>query len=385
LRGVLVTTQIALSLVLLVLAGLFAQSLANVAQVTRGIDIDHVVGVTVSPALNGIKGQALDTLYDRMRDELAALPGIDSVTSVPLPILLDIVFPADVTADPSQPVADGTANINPHVSPGFFATFSIPLLAGRDFTEADADDPNVVIVNESFVRKFALGPNALGKTIRLANTPYVPKDPVEIVGVVGDAQTTSVKGAIAPQVYTTRPRGDTLFASRAHYVRSDLDVGTVTAMIQRAMQGINPTLATGINPVATVVKNRTSNERLMSLLSASFAGLAAALAALGLYGVLAFNVAKRKRELGLRLALGASPRGLRALVLKDVALMASIGVPAALVLGRVAQAQLYGVSGVDALSLVIAFGVLGAVLLLATYFPARQASNVAPMEALRCD
>jgi ABC-type antimicrobial peptide transport system permease subunit len=180
-----------------------------------------------------------------------------------------------------------------------------------------------------------------------------------------------------------------MFASRAHYLRSDLDAGTLTAMIQRAMQGINPTLATGINPVANVVKARTSNERLMSLLSATFAGLAAALAALGLYGVLAFNVAKRKRELGLRLALGASPRGLRALVLKDVAVMASIGavigLPSALVVGRVAQAQLYGISGVDALSLVIAFGVLGVVLLLATYFPARQASNVAPMEALRCE
>jgi ABC-type antimicrobial peptide transport system permease subunit len=325
-----------------------------------------------------------------MREELSALPGVESVTAVPLPILLDIVFPVEVTAEGSaQAVADGTANLNPMVSPGFFETFSTPLLAGRDFVEADADNPNVVIVNESFARKFDLGPNALGKRIRLTNTPYAPKGPVEIVGVVGDAQHTSVKGAIAPQVYTTRPRGDTLFASRAHYVRSDLDAGTVTAMIQRAMQTINPTLATGVNPVANVVKAGTSNERLMSLLSASFAGLAALLAALGLYGVLAFNVARRKRELALRLALGASPRGLRTLVLKDVAVMASIGaaigLPAALFVGRVAQAQLYGIPGVDALSVVIAFGVLGAALLLATCFPARQASNVAPMEALRCE
>jgi predicted permease len=390
LRGLLVTTQIALSLVLLVLAGLFTQSLANVAQVTRGIDIDSVVGVTVSPALNGIKGQELEALYDRMREELAALPGVDSVTAVPLPVLLNIVFPVEVTAGGSaQQGTDGTANLDPMVSPGFFATFSIPLLAGRDFAHADADNPNVVIVNESFVRKFDLGPNALGKRLQLTNTPYAPKGPVEIVGVVGDAQHTSVKGAIAPQVYTTRPRGDTLFASRAHYVRSDLDRATVTAMIQRAMQGINPTLATGINPVANVVKAGTSNERLMSLLSATFAGLAAALAALGLYGVLAFNVAKRKRELGLRLALGASPRALRTLVLKDVAVMASIGavigLPAAYLVGRVAQTQLYGIAGVDALSVVTAFGVLAAVVSAATYIPARQAANVAPMEALACD
>ncbi len=390
LRGMLATGQIALSLVLLMLAGLFTQSFANVAQVTRGIDIDSVVGVTVSPALNGIKGPELDALYERMRDELEALPGIDSVTSTPLPILLGIVFPTEVTLEGvPQQGADGAANLSPMVGPGFFATFSIPLLAGRDFTAADADKPNVVILNESFVRKFGLGPNAVGKTIRLSGTPYVPQEPVEIIGVVADAQHTAVKGAIAPQVYTTRPRGDAMFASRAHYVRSELGAGTVTAMIQRAMQGINPTLAVGINPVANVVRVGTSNERLMSLLSASFAGLATVLAAMGLYGVLAFNVAKRKRELGLRLALGASPRGLRALVLKDVAVMAAIGVaigvPAALIVGRVAQAALYGISGLDPLSVVAAVGVLSAVLVVAAWWPARQASSVAPMEALRSD
>jgi ABC-type antimicrobial peptide transport system permease subunit len=160
-------------------------------------------------------------------------------------------------------------------------------------------------------------------------------------------------------------------------------------MIQGAMQRINPTLAAGINPVANVVKARTSNDRLMSLLSASFAGLATVLAAIGLYGVLAFNVAKRKRELGLRLALGASPRGLRVLVLKEVAVMAAIGaaigLPAALVVGRVAQAQLYGISGFDPLSVAAAVAVLAAVLVVAAYVPARQASSVAPMEALRSD
>jgi ABC-type antimicrobial peptide transport system permease subunit len=273
------------------------------------------------------------------------------------------------------------------VSPGFFNTFSIPVLFGRDFADADGiGNPNVVVVNESFVRKFNLGRNPVGTTVRLSGR-YVPKDPVEIIGVVADAQHTSVKGAVAPQVYTTRPRGDMSFASRAHYVRSNLDSATVTAMIQRAMQTVNPTLAAGINPVANVVKNGTSNERLMSLLSTTFAGLATLLAAIGLHGVLAFNVVQRRRELGLRLALGASPRRLRALVFKEVGLMALIGavigLPAALIGGRVAQAQLFGISGFDPLSVVSAIVVLAAVLVLATYFPARQASTVAPMEALR--
>jgi predicted permease len=387
LRSMLASTQIALSLVLLVLAGLFTQSLENLARVINGIEVDSVVGVTVSPGLNGIRGAELESLYDRMRAEFAAMPGVESVASVPFPVLVEVVIPTEVKIDPSKESSDGSANLNPMVSPGFFDTFSIPVLFGRDFADADGiSNPNVVIVNESFVRKFDLGRNAVGKTVQLSGR-YVPKEPAEIIGVVADAQHTSVKGAIAPQVYTTRPRGDMSFASRAHYVRSSLDSATLTAMIRRAMQTVNPTLAAGINPVANVVKARTSNERLMSLLSATFAGLATVLAAIGLYGVLAFNVIQRKRELGLRLALGASPRRLRVLVFKEVGLMALIGavigLPAALIGGRVAQAQLFGISGFDPLSVVSAIVVLTAVLVLATYLPARQASSVAPMEALR--
>lgn len=388
LRRFLATTQISLSLVLLVLAGLFTQSLANLAGGDRGMRVDSVVGVTVSPVLNGIKGPSLEALYDRMRQEFTALPGVDSVASVPFPIFVDVVFAADVAiVGSAQETPAGSANVNPMVSPDFFKTFSIPMLAGRDFTDADGrSNPNVVVVNESFVRKFNLGPNAIGKTLRLAGR-YVPKDPVEIIGVVGDALHTSVKGDIAPQVYTTRPRGDMSFSSRAHYVRSNADPNALAAMVRGAMQNINPTLAATITPVTQIVTNRTSNERLMSLLSATFAGLATALAAIGLYGVLAFNVAARRRELGLRLALGASPRGLRALVLKEVGKMAAIGaavgLPGALVGGRLAQAQLYGISGFDSRVLAYSVIALATVLIVATYFPARRASRVVPMEALR--
>jgi ABC-type lipoprotein release transport system permease subunit len=238
------------------------------------------------------------------------------------------------------------------------------------------------------VRKFQLGPNPIGKTLRLTGR-YAPKDPVEVVGVVADALHTSVKGSIAPQVYTPRPEGDMSFSSRAHYVRSSVDPATLVVALRRAMQNINPTLATSITPVAEIVRNRTSNERLMSLLAATFGGLATVLAGIGLYGVLAFNIADRRRELGLRLALGASPRGLRTLVLREVATMAShgtvLGVPAALLGGRLAQAQLYGISGFDPFVVVSAIAVLWVVLIVASQLPARRASNIAPMEALRCD
>ena len=389
-RTVLATVQVALSLVLLVAAGLFTLSLTNLARGDRGISVDSVVGVTISPVLNGLKGPELEALYDRMREEFSALPGVHSVASVPFPILVELVISTDVvTVGSEQETANGSANLNPMVSPKFFDTFSIPLLAGRDFTDDDArTNPNVVILNESFVRKFGLGQNPIGKTLRLTGR-YAPKDPVEVIGVVADALHTSVKGSIAPQIYAPRPRGDTSFSSRAHYVRSDLDPGTLADSLRRAMQSINPTLAASITPVAEIVRNRTSNERLMSLLSAGLAGLATALAAIGMYGVLAFNVAERKRELGLRLALGASPSRLRAFVFKEVATIASIGtlvgVPVALIGGRLAQTQLYGISGFDPLVVLAAIAVLGAVLVVASYFPARRASRVAPMEALRCD
>jgi len=387
-RSVLATAQISLSLVLLVLAGLFTRSLANLAGGDRGIKIDSVVGVTVSPVLNGIKGQDLEALYDRMREQFTAIPGVQSVASVPFPIFVDLVISTDVTIVGSgKDTPDGSANLDPMVSLDFFKTLSIPLLAGRDFTDADArGNSNVVVVNESFVRKFHLGPNAIGKMLRLAGR-YVPKDPVEIIGVVGDALHTAVRGDIAPQIYTTRPRGDMSFSSRAHYVRSNADPNALADLIRRAMQSINPTLAATITPVTQIVQNRTSSERLMSLLSASFAGLATVLAAIGLYGVLAFNVAERKRELGLRLALGASPRRLRVLVLREVGMMATIGalvgLPAALIGGRLAQTQLYGISGFDPRVVVSSVVVLAVVLKIATYLPARRASSVAPMEALR--
>src|SRR6185503_685446 len=387
-RSLLATSQIALSLVLLVLAGLFTQSLGNLARVDRGFDVDPLVSVTVSPVLNGLRGERLESLYERMRRELSSLPGVDSVASVPFPILTELVIEAQVTLAGSQ-AADGTANMNPLVSPGFFDTLGIPLLAGRDFTDADGrTNPNVAIANESFVRKFGLGPNPVGTTLTLSGR-CAPQGAVEVIGVVADAQHASTKGPMTPQVYTTRAPFDTCFSSRAHYLRSSIDSATLAGMIERVMRDIDPTLAAGVTQVAQVVKNRTSNDRLLSLLSAAFAGLATVLAAVGLYGVLAFNVTERRRELGLRLALGASPRRLGALVLREVAVMAlvggAVGFAAARGGGRLAQTQLFGISGSDPLVLASAVGVLCVVLLVAGYLPVRRATRVDPMQALRAE
>jgi ABC-type antimicrobial peptide transport system permease subunit len=274
------------------------------------------------------------------------------------------------------------------VSPGFFETTSIPLLAGRDFTDVDSTpEPTVAIVNESFARKFGLGQNAVGKILRF-NGRYVPQGAVEIIGVVGDAKYSAIKGEVQPQFFTPRPPLDTQFVALFFLVRGALDAGTLAGLIPEAIERIDPKVpVSNLTTLRNYVENNTAFDRLMSLLSATFAGLATVLAAIGLYAVLAFNVTQRKREFGLRLSLGAEPKNLRMLVLTQVGRMAAIGgaigLVGALALGRVAEALLFGLSGYDAFVLVAAVSVLAAVVLATSWLPAWRASHVAPMEALR--
>ncbi len=239
-----------------------------------------------------------------------------------------------------------------------------------------------MIVNESFVRKFGLGSNAVGTVLRLEGS-YLPQNAVEIVGVVADAKYSHIRNEITPQVFTPRPPGDTQFVALFYYVRSAIEPEAIARAIPDIMKRIDPNIpASNLMTVRTELDGNTRFDRTMSMLSATFAGLATVLAAIGLYAVLAFSVAQRRRELGLRLALGAEPKRLRSLVLAQVARLGGIGVvvgiAGALALGRVAETQLFGMSGYDPVVLAVAVGVL-----VASWVPARRASNVAPMEALR--
>ncbi len=388
-RSALVVVQISLSLVLLVLAGLFTKSLVNVSRIDYGVDVDSLVTFSVTPLLGGYTGERLDTLYDRVREEMAAQPGVESVGSVAFPLFYGINLNTGVTIlGADGQVEDSSVQAQPAISPGFFATTGVPLVAGREFTTADSTaDLSTVIVNESFVRKFGLGGNAVGTTLRLDGR-YLPHNTVEIVGVVADAKYSHIRNDVTPQVFTPRSPGDTQFVALFYYVRSSLDGWALARTIPEIMKRIDPNLPpSNLTTVRNLVEGNTRFDRLMSMLSATFAGLATVLAAIGLYAVLAFNVAQRKRELGLRLALGAEPRRLRSLVLVHVARLAAIGgvvgLLGALALGKVAQSQLFGLSGYDPVVLVSAVGALALVVLVASWVPARRASNVAPMEALR--
>lgn len=388
-RASLVTAQIAFSMVLLTLAGLFSVSLMNIGRTNLGIDVDSVVTFSVSPQRNGYGPERIADVYDRIERELEGRPDVAAVTTARVPLVANDVARNLVTIRGFEELtgADRAIAYN-ELGPDFFSVLSVPLLAGRVFTDADAPaGPRVAVVNEAFLRKFGLGRDAIGT--RFGTGEGASGNEIEIVGVVADAKYSSVREDAPPQYFVPRSQSDnirTLF----FYVRSRLDGDELLRTIRPVVASVDPNLpVTDLSTLQAAVRANLVFDSLLAILSGTFAALATLLAAVGLFGVLAYMVAQRTRELGLRLALGATPRQLRAIVLKQVAILLSIGLPVglgiALLLGRAAEGVLFGLSGNEPAVFVVAVLVIGTVVLAAGYLPARRASNVAPMEALRSE
>jgi predicted permease len=339
--------------------------------------------------LNGYSAAQTTALFDRIEEELAAQPGVTGVTSAKVALITEDASgnTVDVEGFERGPGVDTTILRN-EVSPSFFKVLSIPLLSGRNFTDTDIlGTAKVAIVNQSFVRKFNLGVNAIGK--HFSGYPYdnVRKVELEIVGVVADAAYSRVKDGTPPQYFQPRPQSEEP-DSLTYYVRIGSAPDAVMHAIPGVVSRIDPTLP--VNSLITMrhqVQDNIYLDRVLAMLSACFAGLATLLAGIGLYGMLAYHVARRTREFGLRLALGAKPNSMRAMVLRQLGWLALIGgvagLVAAVALGRAAQALLFGLSGQDPWVLVAAVTLLSLIVLAAGYMPARRASRIAPMEALR--
>jgi predicted permease len=389
-RGALVTTQVAFSMVLLVLAALFARSLQNVARIELGIDVDSVVSFSVAPRQNGYSPERTAAVYDRIEQELAAQPGVTGVASAAVPVLGGSDFMWSLRVEGFENRGEQVESRFNVVGPSFFATLSIPVLAGREFTAADTTGAQLVaLVNERFARDYGLDRGALGKRIWFGGP-----NPLEIVGVVADAAYANVKAEVPAQLFVPRSGvgGSGIFTlfggSASFYVRAGMDPDALLRMIPRVIESVDATLP--VSNLITMRRQAQENiflDRLVTILSTTFAGLATLLAAIGLYGVLAYGVAQRTRELGLRLALGAEPANLRAVVLRQVGVWAVIGIAvggaAAIALGRLAESLLYGLTAFDVRALAAAAVTLSLVMLAAAYLPARRASRITPMEALR--
>ncbi len=387
-RSSLATAQIALSMALLVMAGLFTKSLINVSRVDLGVKVDNVVTFGVSPSLNGYTPERSKQLFERLEDELAAQPGVAGVADSIVPLVAGNNWGNSVSVEgfPSGPDVDSTSRFN-EVGPGYFRTLGVPLISGREFTRADAlGAPKVAIVNEAFAKKFNLGRDAVGKRMTNNGSPDAQLD-MEIVGLVKNAKYSSVKDDVPP-VFFVPYRQDKDVGSISFYVRTSLDPERFLANIPKVVATLDPNLPVeDLRTMPQQIRQNVFFDRLISVLSAAFAVLATLLAAVGLYGVLAYTVSQRTREIGLRMALGAAPARVRAMILKQVAVMTLIGgvlgLAAAVAVGRLAESLLYKLQGYDPVVLAGSAVALTLVALGAGFVPALRASQVEPMTALR--
>jgi predicted permease len=386
-RTVLVTAQIALSTALLVSAGLFLKSLINVSRIDLGLKVDHLLTFAVSPELNGYEPERSRALFERAEEELAALPGVTGVTASMVPLLAGSSWGNSVRVEGFEADADTDVNSRfNEIGPGYFRTLGMPLLAGREFTAADVvGAPKVAIVNQVFAEKFGLGRNAVGKL--MARGGIDEELDIEIVGLVQNAKYSEVKGAVPPLFFVPY-RQDEDVGFMFFYVRTALEPGELLSAVSGVIARLDPNLPVEeLKTMPQQVRENIVLDRVLSTLSAAFAALATLLAAVGLYGVLAYTVAQRTRELGLRMALGADGGRLRRMVLGQVGRMTLvgglIGLAAALALGTFARSQLYELEGHDPAVLVLATAVLALVALTAGLLPAIRASRVDPMRALR--
>lgn len=388
-RAAMILAQMTLSTVLLVSAGLFAKSLANVSRVELGFKVDHLVTFTVSPRLNGYTPEASRDLFQRVEERLTATPGVEraSTSTVALVAGNDVGTQVSVETAAQPGRRSATASYSA-VGPGFFETVGIPILAGRTFTAADRiGAPKVAVVNEAFAAKFGLGTDVVGKRMHLGGGDRAFD--IGIVGLVRDAKSSNVKDAVRATFYTAY-RQDEHLGGTAFYVRTPLDPASFLKAIPSMMATLDPKLPVeDLRTMEDQVRVNELGDRALVTLSLSFALIATLLAAIGLYGVLAYSVAQRTREFGVRMALGAAPGHVRRLVLRSVVWLTAIGgllgAGAAFALGRTIESLLYEMKSRDPWVFVSAVGVLVCVAVLAGFVPAWRASRIAPMAALKAD
>ena len=387
-RTGLVTAQIALSMALLIMSALFLRSLVNVSRVDLGIKVDHVATFEIVPQRTGYDSARSALLFDRVEQELAALPGVTGVTDGLVPLLAgdnwgNSVHVQGYTCAPDE---DCSARYN-EVGTDYFRTLGVQLVSGREFTTADRRGATrVAIVNQAFVKRFKLGNDAVGKFMGDDDNDSLN---VQIVGVVPDVKYSQVKDSVPPIFYRSW-RQDSNVGALNFYVRSSMAPDQMLSTLRETMKRIDATLPVEeLKTMPQAVKENVFLDRMISILASAFALLATLLAGIGLYGVLSYSVTQRTREIGVRMALGADAPHVRRLVMKQVGVMllvgGGIGVAAAIALGRAARSLLFELQGHDPAAVAVAVVLLACVAFAAGFLPARRAAMVNPMNALRYD
>jgi predicted permease len=379
---ILVTAQVSLSVLLVVGAGLLTRTLVNLYQIDLGIEAQNLLVFRLNPLESEYAERDLENFYDTVRERIAGIPGVRSVALARCSLLPGELHAKEISF-PDRPDEKGLWACMLTVSDGWFNTMGIGLLSGRDFSHADAyESQRVAIVNESFAKKFFPDENPLGKIFYWGEV----KTEYQIVGLCRDHVSHDLRdGARRTMYFCQRQR---MRREMTITVRSAIPPLSLLPAVRKAVAGVDRDIP--LEDVATQVQlfeKSISGERLFALLCGSLALLALVLSCVGLYGLMAYNVARRTGEMGIRMAFGARPRDVAWTILREALKLAAIGVaiglPLALALVQVIQGVIYGIEPYDPLTMIGAAVLMVVVAALAAWVPARRAARIDPMEALR--
>ena len=379
--------QVALSLVLLTGALLFGRSLRNLMTLDTGLKEDGLLIAQVDASNLKYTPERRAIYYNNLLERLRAIPGVERAANANIVQLSGSSWnpPIQVIGQPIK--SDQPAPLFNRVTPGYFETMGTPMVAGRDFNDRDTlTSPEVAIVSKKFQEEYLNGADPIGRQFRMLTGPGEKPHSYQIVGVVKDSKFRSVAADFVPLVFVAMGQDESWLGANL-IVRSHEPAGPLTAAIKNAILAENPNAEFIFQVFRTQVSNSLLRERLMATLSGFFGGLAALLASVGLYGVISYMVARRRNEIGIRVALGASRADVVRLVFREAAIVLGVGIliGVALSLGglRATQALLYGLQTTDPVTIGLAAALLAAVSLFASWVPAYRASRLDPVQSLR--
>jgi predicted permease len=387
-RKILVVAQVAFSFLLLAGAGLFVRTLSNLKQMDSGFrDIENLVSFQLDPALSGYSVARIKSFYTQLLENIRSIPGVKSAGFGAVPVLHGTEWDSSMSVEGHQ-AKDGEdmqAFMNA-ISPEYFKTMGTTLLEGRDFDARDTGTKTTVaIVNRKFATHFFGDKSAVGRRVGWGVGPRTKLD-MEIIGVTEDTLYEGPREGVRRQAFVTMGQSD-FPAGASFYVRSTMESNAIFSALRQNVRELDASMPVyEMKTLGSQLDETLGTERLIAALSAAFGVLATLLAALGLYGVMAFVVARRTKEIGLRMALGAPQRSVVWMVMREMLLLLgsglAVGIPAAYLLSRYVSAQLFGVRPADIATAALALAILVAVAVLSGWIPARRASTIDPIQAL---